>query len=110
MWSNLTKVSFRASPIPHPFWVYLTNVREIGSQVMGKRNGYWQTHKEPELQQLLMEFHQADWRIVDPGKYYKLFCPCKEHKTTMHISPSGANYALDKRKWLHRQPCYKGEK
>ena len=78
--------------------------------IVGKKNGYWLTHGEPELQTLLHEFHAQGWRIRDPGKYYKLFCPCGVHMTMMHVSPSGRNYALDKRKWLHRQECYNGEK
>lgn len=75
---------------------------------MGKRNGYWAKHPKPELQALLMRFHEAGWRIVDPtSKYYKAMCGCGDHKTTIHCSPSDPNYALNKTKWLQRQPCYK---
>jgi hypothetical protein len=77
---------------------------------MGKRNGYWDTHPKPELQELLMIFHVAGWRIDDSGsKYYKTYCPkprCGKHKTTVHLSPSDPKYKLNKTKWLERQPCY----
>ncbi len=75
---------------------------------MGDRNGYWRTHPKKELQALLMRFHNQQWRIVDPPKYYKAYCLCNEkHKTTIHLSPSGANYIRDKDKWLQRQSCYR---
>lgn len=79
---------------------------------MGKRNGYWKTHSKPELQELLMLFHQQGWKIKDPPTYYKALCSCKgKHWTTVHLTPSNPNYALNKRKWLERQPCYqKGER
>ena len=75
---------------------------------MGAKNGYWKTHPKKELQALLMRFHLQGWRIIDPPTYYKAYCGCaSKHKTTIHLTPSGANYVLDKEKWLQRQPCYK---
>ena len=74
---------------------------------MGKRNGYWKRHTRPELQALLLLFHAQGWRIKDPPTYYKALCPCPdEHFTTIHLTPSNPRYALNKRKWLERQPCY----
>jgi len=74
---------------------------------MGRRHGYWKTHPKAELQSLLMRFHEAGWRIIDPAKgggYYKVHCVCSlKHKTTIHLSPSNSKYALDKMKWLQRQ-------
>jgi len=75
---------------------------------MGAKNGYWKTHPNKEIQALLMKFHHQGWRIIDPPKYYKAYCACSgKHKTTIHLTPSGANYVLDKEKWLQRQSCYK---
>lgn len=77
---------------------------------MANRNGYWKTHPKPHLQALLMLFHKQGWRVIDPPTYYKVYCPCAlRHKTTVHLTPSDPNYALNKRKWLERQPCYKKE-
>jgi hypothetical protein len=75
---------------------------------MGKRKGYWSTHPKPELQALLMLFHNANWRIVDPtSRYYKVYCSCGGHKATIHLSPSDPGYAMNRSKWLQRQSCYK---
>lgn len=76
---------------------------------MGGKNGYWRRHPKKELQALLMEFHEAGWRVLDPekgGGYYKVRCACGAHKTSVHLSPSNPNYKLDKQKWLRRQECY----
>jgi hypothetical protein len=74
---------------------------------MTAKGGYWQRHPKKELQALLILFHEQGWRIIDPPKYYKAYCACSQkHKTTVHLSPSGANYITDKEHWLARQPCY----
>lgn len=75
---------------------------------MGKINGYWKRPQRKEIQQLLMTFHEANWRIKDPPTYYKVYCPCEAlHKGTVHLTPSDPNYTKNKMAWLHRQPCYK---
>ena len=69
---------------------------------------YWKKHPQKDLEELLEKFDAAGWRIIDPPKYYKVYCPCAmKHKRTVHLTPSNPNYALDTRKWLERQPCYK---
>jgi hypothetical protein len=77
---------------------------------VSSKSGYWKTHPKKDLQALLMRFHKLGWKIVDPPTYYKVYCPCKRHKTTVHLSPSNPNYILDKTKWLERQSCYKEDK
>lgn len=78
--------------------------------LVGKRNGYWKTHSRPELQTLLLLFDAQGWRIKDPPTYYKALCSCEgQHWTTIHLTPSNPKYALNKRKWLERQPCYRKE-
>lgn len=67
---------------------------------------YWEKHPKKELEALLGEFHDAAWRIISPGRYYKVRCPCGKHQRTVHISPSNPNYARDTLKWLYRQSCY----
>lgn len=70
--------------------------------------GTWPKHSKKDLEQILQLFDASGWRITKGKTYYKLYCPCRDHKTTVHLSPSNPNYALDKRKWLERQPCYSG--
>lgn len=71
--------------------------------------GNWAKHPKKELQSLLKEFDEAGWRIQDPPKYYKVYCPCGAHKRTIHLTPSDPNYTLNASKWLHRQECYTQE-
>lgn len=74
---------------------------------MGRRVGYWKTHPKKELQEVLLRFDDQGWRIDNPPKYYKAYCPCSEkHKHTIHLSPSNPNYGKDLLRWLQRQPCY----
>lgn len=69
---------------------------------------YWRKHPKKELESLLGEFHEAGWRIVSTGKYYKVYCPCGSHKRSIHLSPSNPNYVKDAVRWLFRQSCYEG--
>jgi len=42
--------------------------------------------------------------------YFKLYCPCpQKHLKTVHLTPSGANYARNLRKWLERQSCWEAD-
>ncbi len=68
---------------------------------------YWKKHPKKELEALLGEFHEAGWRIIDPGTYYKILCPCPEqHKTMVHLTPSHRDYANHKLQWLFNRTCY----
>ncbi|AGW40970.1 DNA topoisomerase IV subunit B [Leifsonia xyli subsp. cynodontis DSM 46306] len=72
---------------------------------------YWRKHPKKELEALLGEFHEAGWRIQDPPKYYRLYCPCSaEHKTFVHLTPSGGYYANHKLQWLYNLDCYTGSR
>jgi hypothetical protein len=94
-------------------WITLNtrNRGPLACSAMGKRNGYWVRHPKPLLQDLLMQFHQAGWKIISPrkgGGYYKAHCPCPlKHKTSIHLTPSNPGYAFDKMKWLQRQECFR---
>lgn len=68
--------------------------------------GYWKRHQSKDIEKVLDEYHAAGWRIEDPPKYYTVKCPCGDHQRTVHLTPSGPNYAKNLRAWLHRQPCY----
>ncbi len=67
---------------------------------------YWKKHKDKDLEALLLEFHEAGWRIEDPPVYYQVKCPCGLHYRWIHLTPSGARYITNVQKWLYRQPCY----
>lgn len=71
--------------------------------------GYWPKHPRKELEALLREFDRVGWRIKKGKKYYRLLCPCGEHAHSVHITPSGRNYAKNLLRWLHRQECYQSE-
>ena len=67
---------------------------------------YWKKHPRKDMEALLGEFHEADWRIYDPPTYYQVLCPCGLHKRWIHLTPSDPNYAKNALRWLYRQPCY----
>lgn len=65
--------------------------------------GYWRRHQNKDLELVLMQFAEAGWRIDDSkGKYYKMYCPRGEHKTTLHLTPSDVNYAKNRIGYLKR--------
>jgi hypothetical protein len=37
---------------------------------------YWRRHPRKELQDVLVAFHEASWRVEDSGTYYRVKCPC----------------------------------
>lgn len=71
--------------------------------------GYWPKHPKKDLEALLGEFHEAKWIVKKSKTYYKVLCPCGDHKRSIHLSPSNPNYARDAIKWLYRQECYPWE-
>lgn len=67
--------------------------------------GYWRRHPKKDLERLLEQFHASGWVIKDSDTYYKVLCPCGEHRRTIHLSPSGSQYRRNAESWLRRQPC-----
>jgi hypothetical protein len=62
------------------------------------------------LEEILREAERRGWRVKKPSKYFKMYCPCAEkHFKTVHLTPSGANYAKNLKKWLERQSCWEGD-
>lgn len=53
---------------------------------------YWQKHPKKDGEDALAEFDELGWQIVDPPKYYTVKCPCGEHMTHLHITPSNPNH------------------
>jgi len=66
---------------------------------------YWQKAQQKEIEQLLEAFDEAEWRIEDPPKYYRVKCPCGLHQRWIHLTPSGAHYIKNALAWMHRQGC-----
>lgn len=69
--------------------------------------GNWTKHPKKDLEQVLELADKAGWQINRGKGYYKLYCPCRMHKTTLHLSPSDVNYKRNKIAWLRRQTCWK---
>lgn len=71
---------------------------------MGNRPG----HPKKDLEKLLKDVEAHGWRVSRDKGYYKAYCLCPaKHKTYVHLSPSGADYEKNKRKWFERQTCWK---
>jgi hypothetical protein len=66
---------------------------------------YWRRHPRKELQDVLVAFHEASWRVEDSGTYYRVKCPCGNHQRSIHLSPSNPNYGREALRWMRRQPC-----
>ena len=66
--------------------------------------GYWKRHQRKDLEAVLEEFDRMGWRIESTKKYYKLLCPCGQHKRWFHLTPSGTNYGRDALSWA-RATC-----
>lgn len=65
-------------------------------------------HPRKELEALLREAEAKGWRVVKPGKYFKMYCPCiDKHLETVHLTPSDPNYERNLRGLLGRETCWK---
>jgi hypothetical protein len=65
-------------------------------------------HQDKDIEKLLVEAEANDWLvIISPKGYWKLRCTCeRKHYRTVHLTPSGSNYAKNLASWLKRQPCW----
>lgn len=71
--------------------------------------GYWVKARK-DVEAVLQKFHEADWRVVNPPKYYKVECDCGVHYRWIHKTPSNPRYCNEALQWLSRQPCVKAKK
>lgn len=75
---------------------------------MVRKHGYWLTHSDKHIQVFLVELANANWRIIDPPKYYQCLCPCPmKHKIIVHLTPSDAYYLSHLRQFARNRTCYK---
>lgn len=61
-------------------------------------------HPSKEGRELIKWAKERGWTDVPPkGRgYVKLLCPCGDHQTWIHTTPSGRNYFNNKRRELAR--------
>lgn len=74
---------------------------------VGERVGYWRKHPKPDGQKALEAFDTLGWRIEDPPKYYSVKCPCGDHMTHVHLSPSNPKHFQERLRYGKRQSCMK---
>lgn len=66
-------------------------------------------HPIKELEALLRHAEAHGWRAARGKKYFKIFCPCGQHKHTVHLTPSDPNYETNLRGYLKRRTCWEGD-
>lgn len=59
-----------------------------------------------QLDELLADAEARGWRVERGKGYPKMFCPCGNHKATVHLTPSDPYYFRNKRKHLERYTCW----
>ena len=69
--------------------------------------GYWQKYPKEEGQHVLETFHAHGWKITGPSTHYSARCPCGDHQTQVHLTPSNPRYWRNKLAWAERQPCWR---
>lgn len=63
-------------------------------------------HQVKELEALLAEAESKGWRVDKGSKYFRLRCPCKNHMTWVHLTPSNPRYAQERRQYLQGTGCW----
>lgn len=63
-------------------------------------------HPRKELEVLCQLLEEQGWRISKDSGYFKAYCPCGQHKRTIHLSPSDPNYEQNVRHWFQGQSCW----
>ena len=69
-------------------------------------------HPDKDIESLLRSLERQGWRVPPPTRtgYYKVFCPCKKHLKTVHISPDDRRYLQNLMGWLTRTNCWKEDR
>lgn len=67
-------------------------------------------HPKKEGEEALREVEAHDWRADKrkTGKgYFRLRCPCGDHITRLHLSPSNPNHYKERLEWCRNRECWK---
>jgi hypothetical protein len=65
-------------------------------------------HPNKELEKLIRDLEEADWKVTKGRKYYRAKCPCGGHQASIKLTPSNPNWTQEKRRHLERDTCWKG--
>ncbi|KJE24861.1 hypothetical protein FF36_00868 [Frankia torreyi] len=63
-------------------------------------------HPIKELEAFLRQAESQSWRVEKGKKYFKIYCPCGEHKHTVHLTPSDPRYEKNLRGHLKSRTCW----
>ncbi|GAA1782386.1 hypothetical protein GCM10009834_47600 [Streptomonospora arabica] len=66
---------------------------------------YWEKHPKKDGREVLHEFDRLGWRIEDPPKYFTVYCPCGDHMTHIHLTPSNPRHWEERLRWAKRRSC-----
>lgn len=73
---------------------------------MISRDGPWPKHPDKDIQALLVELHEAGWRVEKGKGYYMVKCGCAlKHKKTIHLTPSDPYYLNKQRQYFRNHTC-----
>jgi hypothetical protein len=59
-------------------------------------------HPIKELEAILRQAERRGWRVEKGKKYFKLWCPCGDHRKAVHLTPSDPDYAKNLLGFLRR--------
>ncbi len=64
-------------------------------------------HQDKDIEAILAKVEAQGWKVSRKTRYYRAVCPCGRHaKWSIHLTPSGANYARNLAAWFERQDCW----
>jgi hypothetical protein len=67
-------------------------------------------HPDKDIERyLLKEAESRGWYVGKKKKYFKIMCPCGDHLTWVHLSPSNPNYLKDRLSYLEGRTCWERE-
>lgn len=68
-----------------------------------------QRHPNKDLERLLQDAEDRNWRITKGNGYYMAWCPCPDkHKATVHLTPR-RDYPKNRRRLFEKFPCWEEE-
>ena len=65
-------------------------------------------HPRKELETIIREAEARGWGVTKGKGYFRMLCPCGQHKKWVALTPSDPRYGTNLGKWLARQSCWEG--